>query len=93
MLALGIRSRRQPPAAALALCLLLFLGVFAKGGRAYCNLLCPVGALDALVNRLRGALETRPNDLQGNQLLSRNEEALGNYVGAYPCLDGSCSCR
>jgi len=31
--------------------LLLFLGIFAKGGRAYCNLLCPVGALDALSNR------------------------------------------
>jgi formate hydrogenlyase subunit 6/NADH:ubiquinone oxidoreductase subunit I len=28
------------------------LGFFAKGGRAYCNLLCPVGALDALANRL-----------------------------------------
>ena len=32
--------------------LLLFLGVFAKGGRAYCNLLCPIGALDALSNRV-----------------------------------------
>ncbi len=27
-------------------------GFFAKGGRAYCNLLCPVGALDAISNRL-----------------------------------------
>jgi polyferredoxin len=32
--------------------LLLFLGIFAKGGRAYCNLLCPIGALDALSNRI-----------------------------------------
>ncbi len=32
--------------------LLLFLGVFAKGGRAYCNFLCPIGALDALSNRI-----------------------------------------
>jgi Fe-S-cluster-containing hydrogenase component 2 len=32
--------------------LLLFLGVFAKGGRAYCNMLCPIGALDALANRI-----------------------------------------
>lgn len=32
--------------------LLLLLGFFAKGGRAYCNLLCPVGALDAIANRL-----------------------------------------
>jgi len=33
------------------LALLLGLGFFARGGRAYCNLLCPLGALDALVNR------------------------------------------
>ncbi len=32
--------------------LLLLLGVFARGGRAYCNLLCPIGALDGLVNRV-----------------------------------------
>ena len=32
--------------------LLLVLGFFSKGGRAYCNLLCPVGALDAIANRL-----------------------------------------
>ena len=35
--------------------LLIGLGLLARGGRAYCNLLCPVGALDALVNRLRPA--------------------------------------
>ena len=39
--------------------LLLVLGFFARGGRAYCNLLCPVGALDALVNRFRGSLGRR----------------------------------
>ncbi len=32
--------------------LVVGLGFAAKGGRAYCNLLCPVGALDALSNRL-----------------------------------------
>lgn len=32
--------------------LVVGLGFLARGGRAYCNLLCPVGALDALVNRL-----------------------------------------
>jgi ferredoxin-type protein NapH len=32
--------------------LVVGLGFFAKGGRAYCNLLCPIGALDALANRL-----------------------------------------
>lgn len=34
------------------LALLLLLGFMARGGRAYCNFLCPVGALDALVARL-----------------------------------------
>jgi len=33
------------------LALLLLLGIFARGGRAYCNFLCPVGAIDGLVNR------------------------------------------
>ncbi len=32
--------------------LVLVLGFLAKGGRAYCNLLCPVGAIDALFNWL-----------------------------------------
>jgi Fe-S-cluster-containing hydrogenase component 2 len=34
------------------LALLLLLGVLARGGRAYCNFLCPVGAIDGLANRL-----------------------------------------
>lgn len=34
------------------LALIVVLGFMAKGGRAYCNFLCPVGALDALANRL-----------------------------------------
>lgn len=33
------------------LVLLVMLGFLARGGRAYCNFLCPVGALDALANR------------------------------------------
>lgn len=32
--------------------LVVFLGFLAKGGRAYCNILCPIGALDAISNRL-----------------------------------------
>ncbi|MBF0342647.1 MAG: 4Fe-4S binding protein [Nitrospirae bacterium] len=32
--------------------LVAVLGVFAVGGRGYCNLLCPIGAIDALFNRL-----------------------------------------
>jgi len=34
------------------LALVALLGLLAKGGRAYCNLLCPLGALDALANKL-----------------------------------------
>ena len=34
------------------LALILLLGLFARGGRAYCNFLCPVGAIDGLINRL-----------------------------------------
>jgi polyferredoxin len=32
--------------------LILLLGIFARGGRAYCNFLCPIGAIDGLVNRV-----------------------------------------
>lgn len=32
--------------------LLAGLGLLVKGGRGYCNLLCPIGALDALSNKL-----------------------------------------
>ena len=35
----------------------------------------------ALMDKLRTALATRPDDLQGHQLLARNEAALGNYRG------------
>jgi len=33
------------------LALLFLLGFLARGGRAYCNFFCPIGALDALVSR------------------------------------------
>lgn len=36
--------------------LIVILGFFAKGGRAYCNMLCPVGALDALSNKIGSRL-------------------------------------
>jgi polyferredoxin len=36
----------------ISLALVLLLGLFARGGRAYCNLLCPVGALDAISNAI-----------------------------------------
>ena len=36
-----------------------------------------------LVQRLRGAVAERPNDIQGHVLLARSEAAMGNYVEAY----------
>lgn len=39
-----------------------------------------------LVDRLRLAVEKRPNDPQGLSLLSSHEAALGNYKGAYTAL-------
>lgn len=32
--------------------LVVILGFLAKGGRGYCNLLCPIGALDAIANKI-----------------------------------------
>lgn len=39
--------------------LVVVLGFFAKGGRGYCNFLCPIGALDAISNRLGRAFGRR----------------------------------
>lgn len=39
--------------------LVVVLGFLAKGGRAYCNLICPLGALDSLVNALGRPLGKR----------------------------------
>lgn len=39
--------------------LIAVLGFMARGGRAYCNLLCPIGALDALSNRLDSKFSKR----------------------------------
>jgi polyferredoxin len=41
--------------------LVIFLGFLARGGRAYCNLLCPIGALDALSNRFGRKFGKRVN--------------------------------
>lgn len=38
---------------------------------------------DALLEKLRVAMSTRPDDLKGHQLLAGNEAAIGNYIGAY----------
>jgi ferredoxin len=41
------------------LALVVVLGFLAKGGRGYCNFLCPIGALDALSNRIGQAFGRR----------------------------------
>lgn len=46
-------------AGGISLGLVLVLGFLAKGGRAYCNLLCPIGAIDALFNALGAKLGRR----------------------------------
>ncbi len=35
-----------------------------------------------LMDKLRAAVKTRPNDLEGHQLLAQNEAALGNFAAA-----------
>ena len=39
--------------------LVVMLGFLAKGGRGYCNFLCPIGAFDALANKLGQAFGRR----------------------------------
>lgn len=41
----------------------------------------------AMIDRLRPAVASRPNDLQGNKLLARNEALLGNYKAALAAQD------
>lgn len=42
----------------------------------------PSAEFAALMERLRGAVAERPDDLQGLRLLARNEATLGNYAAA-----------
>ncbi len=41
------------------------------------------GSYADLMEKLRSTVAERPNDLQGNQLLARNEALLGNFIAAY----------
>lgn len=43
----------------------------------------PPPDFEALIEKLRIAVLERPDDLQGQQLLARNEAALGNFRAAY----------
>lgn len=41
----------------------------------------------AMIDQLRGAVASRPNDLRGHMLLARNEALLGNYKAALAAQD------
>jgi cytochrome c-type biogenesis protein CcmH len=43
----------------------------------------PPAEFEVLIKRLREAVAERPDDLQGQELLARNEAALGNFQAAY----------
>jgi cytochrome c-type biogenesis protein CcmH len=43
----------------------------------------PPADFEVLIKRLREAVAQRPDDLEGQQLLARNEAALGNFQDAY----------
>ena len=63
--------------------LFLLLGVFANKGRAYCQLLCPIGAIDALVNRFSAKLHfTRRIRVERNR-------CTGCNICAKKCMCGA----
>ena len=62
----------------ISLGLIVIFGFVARGGRAYCNLLCPIGALDALSNRLGSKLGKRV------RVNTSKCDACGNCAKACP---------
>lgn len=65
------------------LALLLLLGFFANKGRAYCQFLCPIGAMDALVNRVGAKLRfTR-------RIRVERDRCTGCNICARNCMTGA----
>lgn len=65
------------------LALLFLLGFFATKGRAYCQFLCPIGAMDGLVNRLGAKLRfTRRIRVERNRCTGCNICARNCMTGA-----------
>jgi polyferredoxin len=58
--------------------LFLLLAVFARGGRAYCNFICPVGAIDALAARFGRRFGRRV------RVSAERCNACGDCVGVCP---------
>jgi len=70
------------------LALLFLLGFFATKGRAYCQFLCPVGALDGLVNRLGAKLRfTRRIRVERNRCTGCNICARNCMTGSIKMVD------
>lgn len=68
--------------------LLLLLGFFASKGRAYCQFLCPIGALDGLVNRLGAKLKfTRRIRVERSRCTGCNICARNCMTGAIQMVD------
>ncbi len=68
--------------------LVMLLGVFANKGRAYCSFLCPIGAIDALVNRLGSKFRfTRRIRVERNRCTGCNECARKCMCGAITMVD------
>ena len=69
--------------------LLLLLGFFSSKGRAYCQFLCPIGALDGLVNRLGAMFRfTRRIRVERSRCTGCNICARQCMTGAIQMKDG-----
>ncbi len=70
------------------LALLLLLGFFASKGRAYCQFLCPIGAMDGLINRLGAKLRfTRRIRVERDRCTGCNICARNCMTGAIKMVD------
>ncbi|VAX09019.1 Iron-sulfur cluster-binding protein [hydrothermal vent metagenome] len=68
--------------------LLFLLGFFASKGRAYCQFLCPIGALDGLVNRLGSMFKfTRRIRVERSRCTGCNMCARNCMTGAIKMID------
>ncbi len=70
------------------LAMLLLLGFFSAKGRAYCQFMCPIGALDALVNRLGAKFRfTYHIRVERSRCTGCNECAKACMCGAIKMVD------
>jgi polyferredoxin len=70
------------------LALLILLGFFASKGRAYCQFLCPIGAMDGLINRMGAKLRfTRRIRVERDRCTGCNICARNCMTGAIKMVD------